>query len=109
MDAREPDRRYNFQDRDWLRFLSSGPNDSNTRGSHMKEETTKLLQATAKARKVLLILSIIWFTAVRRHQDFYPEIQISSLQEVMISLAPPMVIIILACIWYRVFKYKPEK
>ncbi|WP_248800311.1 hypothetical protein [Pseudomonas sp. MWU13-2105] len=75
----------------------------------MKEEATKFLQTTAKARKVLLILSIIWFTAVRHHQDIYPEAQISQLQEVLISLALPVVIIILACIWYRVFKYKPEK
>ncbi|WP_338526346.1 hypothetical protein NUH87_13560 [Pseudomonas batumici] len=75
----------------------------------MEEDKTNILQATAKARKALLILSIIWFTAVRHHQDFYPGIQISPLQEVMISLGPPIAILILACIWYRIFKYKPKK
>ncbi|NWB99903.1 hypothetical protein HX882_28945 [Pseudomonas gingeri] len=75
----------------------------------MKEDTTNLLQATAKARKVSLILSIIWFAVVRHHQDFYPDIPISSSQEVMISLVPPLVIILLAYIGYRIFKHSPKK
>jgi hypothetical protein len=75
----------------------------------MEKGTTNLLQATAKYRKALVILSIIWFAAVRHHQDFYPGVQISSLQETMISLGPPMMIIILAGVWYRIFKYKPKK
>ena len=75
----------------------------------MEKDTANFLQATAKPRKALLILSLIWFAAVRHHQDFYPGVQITPLQETMISLAPPMVIIILACVWYRIFKYKPKK
>jgi len=75
----------------------------------MEKDTADVLRATAKPRKALLIMSLIWFAVVRLYQDFYPAVRISLLQEITISLGPPMVIIILVVIWYRIFKYKPAK